>query len=324
MSAQERRHELEAGQAVDGLRLDQAIARLLEDYSRASIRQWIERGLVTVNGRPAKRPRDTVHTGDRLVLTAVIEASADAEPQDVPFRVVHEDPAIVVVDKPAGLVVHPGAGNPDRTLVNGLLAAFPELAELPRAGLVHRIDKLTSGLLVAGRTQASFRRLTRDMAARRIARVYETIVNGVLTGGGTVDQPIGRDPGQRTRMRVRPDGRSAVTHFRVLRRYRAHTHLEVRLETGRTHQIRVHMAWRGHPVVGDARYGARPVLPPAPLPALVAAVRNLDRHALHARRLALTHPESGETVTFEAPLPPALTSLLEALAADDAAHGDTP
>lgn len=314
-------HEAVVPEGTAGLRLDQALARLFPQYSRTAIRQWIERGLVRVNDAPAGRPRDPVHAGDRLELTAALDAGAAATPQAVDFRIVHADDAIVVLDKPAGLVVHPGAGNPDRTLVNGLLATFPELASLPRAGLVHRIDKDTSGLLVAARSSAAFQRLVRDMAGRRIGRVYETVVNGVLVAGGTIEGPIGRDPAQRTRMRVRPDGRAAVTHFRVLRRFRAHTHLEVRLETGRTHQIRVHMAWRGHPVAGDTRYGARPVLPGNPHPALAAASAALRRQALHARRLSLVHPLSGEPLEFEAPLPADLRALLAALGTDLAERG---
>lgn len=314
-------HEAVVPEGAAGLRLDQALARLFPQYSRTAIRQWIDRGLVRVNAAPAGRPRDPVHAGDRLEMTAALDAAAAVRPQAVDFRIVHADDAIVVLDKPAGLVVHPGAGNPDRTLVNGLIAAFPELAALPRAGLVHRIDKDTSGLLVAARSSAAFQRLVRDMAGRRIGRVYETVVNGVLVAGGTIEGPIGRDPAQRTRMRVRPDGRAAVTHFRVVRRFRAHTHLEVRLETGRTHQIRVHMAWRGHPVAGDTRYGARPVLPGNPHPALAAASAALHRQALHARRLSLTHPVSGEPLEFEAPLPADLRALLAALGTDLAERG---
>ncbi|MEQ8494913.1 MAG: RluA family pseudouridine synthase, partial [Gammaproteobacteria bacterium] len=232
-------HALEVPPGLDGLRLDQALAQLLPQYSRSALKQWIEAGQATLNAAPA-RPRSRVHAGDALAVTATLAPDEALVPQAVGFRIAHEDAACIVVDKPAGVVVHPGAGNRDHTLVNGLLARYPELAVLPRAGLVHRIDKDTSGLLLVARTPATYQALVRAMAARDIARTYHAVVTGVPVAGGTIDAAIARDPNQRTRMRVSEGGRTAVTHYRVLARYRAHALLEVNLETGRTHQIRVH------------------------------------------------------------------------------------
>ena len=313
-------HALVLPPEVDGLRLDQALAQVLEQYSRSMLKDWIDAGQVRLNGAPT-RPRARVAAGDRVEVTATLAAAGELAPQAIDFTVVHADPALIVIDKPAGLVVHPGAGNPDRTLVNGLLARFPELAALPRAGLVHRIDKDTSGLLLAARTPAAFQRLVRALARRRIHRHYLAVVNGLLVAGGTVDMPIGRDPVQRTRMRVMESGREAVTHFRVAERFRAHCLLEVELETGRTHQIRVHLAWRGHPLVGDSRYGARPHLPPQADEALRTALRDFGRQALHAWQLELDHPLDGEPLAFEAPPPADFKALVAALAADRDAHG---
>ena len=312
-------HRLRLPAAVDGLRLDQALARVLTQYSRSALKQWIDRGQVTLNGEPA-RPRTCVRTGDQVHVAATLDYTAALAPQPVEFTLVFADSDLIVIDKPAGLVVHPGAGNPDRTLVNGLLARFPELAALPRAGLIHRIDKDTSGLLVAARTPAAYQALVRALTAREIHRRYLAVVTGVLVAGGTIDAAIARDPLQRTRMRVAEGGRSAVTHYRVAERYRAHSLLNIELETGRTHQIRVHFAWRGYPLVGDTRYGARPHLPPAAGIPLRDQLQHFPRQALHACELELEHPVNGEPLAFAAPLPADLATLLEALAADCAAH----
>ncbi len=311
-----RTHTAVISEELTGMRLDQALARLFEEYSRTSIKQWIETGMVTLNLERTCRPSHKVKAGDAIELSATLSASALIEPQNVNFGIVHSDDAVIVVDKPSGVVVHPGAGNPDRTLVNGLLAAFPELEALPRAGLIHRIDKLTSGLLIAGRTSASYQKLVRAMAGRKITRVYDALLNGVLIAGGTVDAAIARDPQQRTRMRVAGSGRHAVTHFRVKKRYRAHTLVEVQLETGRTHQIRVHMSSLHHPIVGDSRYGGRRRLPPAPSDALVGAFDDFSRHALHARRLTFVHPSTDERMALESPIPDDLAALLSALETD--------
>jgi len=312
-----RDHRVEIGAAESGLRLDQALAKLFPDYSRSLLKAWIDAGRVTLNAHPC-RPRDPVRRGDEVLFTAVLTGGDTLSPEPVDFAVIHADDDCIVVDKPAGCVVHPGAGNATLTLANGLVARFPELAALPRAGLVHRLDKNTSGLLIAARTPAAYQRLTRAMAAREIKRIYDALANGRFIAGGTIDAPIGRDPSNRLRMAVRNGGREAVTHYRITAHYRAHTRLEVQLETGRTHQIRVHLAHIGHPLVGDTRYGARMLLPAAPDPALETCMRNFNRPALHARRLEFEHPMRAERLEFESPTPPDLAALFEACARDAA------
>ena len=306
--------------AVAGLRLDQALARVLTQYSRTLIKQWLDSGQVTREG-VAQKARTPARAGAIIDVLATLDAVANLEPQAVDFALAYVDEHLIVIDKPVGLVVHPGAGNPDHTLVNGLIERFPELAALPRAGLVHRIDKDTSGLLVAARTPGAFQTLVRALARREIHRHYLAVVNGVLVAGGTIDAAIARDPQQRTRMRVMTGGRQAVTHYRVAERYRAHSLLEVELETGRTHQIRVHLAWRGYPLVGDSRYGGRPHLPPAADPTLREALQHFPRQALHAWRLAFAHPSDDTALEFESPLPSDLKALLAALKTDRAEHG---
>jgi 23S rRNA pseudouridine1911/1915/1917 synthase len=230
--------------------------------------------------------------------------------------VVHEDAALLVLAKPAGLVVHPGAGNPRATLQNALLAHDPALAMLPRAGIVHRLDKDTSGLLVVARTPEAHARLTKALARHEVEREYEAVTIGVMTAGGTVDAPIDRHPVDRLRMAVRGSGREAVTHYRVVERFRAHTHVRVRLETGRTHQIRVHLTHAGFPLVGDPLYGKRLVIPKGATPRLIETLRGFRRQALHAARLAFVHPASGERVEFATPIPADFAELLAALRED--------
>ena len=314
-----RQHELRIPDALTGLRLDAALAQLLPEYSRSRIKAWIVSGQVTVNGAACK-PRETVHGGDAIVVDAVIETVVAPRPQAIALDVVFADESIIVVNKPAGLVVHPGAGNPDRTLQNALLHYRPDLAHLPRAGIVHRLDKDTSGLMVVAASVAAHTELVSAMAKRRIVREYEAVCVGALTGGGRVDQPIGRHPVERTRMAVRRDGRAAVTHYRLRQRFRAHSYVGVRLETGRTHQIRVHMAWLRHPLVGDPLYGGRLQIPAGAGAGLEAALRSFRRQALHACRLGLTHPDSGEEMAWTAPVPADFAALLEALQQDSAAH----
>ncbi|MSQ68183.1 MAG: 23S rRNA pseudouridine(1911/1915/1917) synthase RluD [Gammaproteobacteria bacterium] len=313
-----RRHEIRISSELGGRRLDQALAAVFEDYSRTMLTTWIREGRVSLNNRPC-RPRDRVAAGDRVALEAVLAVSAETVPEPVEFATLHEDRALIVVDKPAGLVVHPGAGNSHRTLVNGLLHRYPELAALPRAGLVHRLDKDTSGLLVVARTPRAFQRLTAMMAEREIHRTYAAIVHGVVVAGGTIEASIGRDRRQRTRMRIAESGREAVTHYRVTSKFREHTLLEIALETGRTHQIRVHLQYVGSPIVGDPTYGLRQRVPAGAQPELLAALRGLKRQALHALRLAFAHPSGRGSVAVEAPLPTDLVNLLAALAQDTAA-----
>jgi 23S rRNA pseudouridine1911/1915/1917 synthase len=301
-----------------GQRLDQALAALLPDYSRSRLKTWIESGEVRVDGA-TMRPRDKVFGGETVLLKAVLPEETRAAPQDIPLVLVHEDKHVFVVDKPAGLVVHPGAGNPDLTLQNALLALDPKLAALPRAGIVHRLDKDTSGLLIVARTLPAHTALVRMLGDRDVHREYEAICRGVMTAGGTVDAPIDRHPTDRVRMAVREGGRESVTHYRVIKRFRSHTHVRVHLETGRTHQIRVHLAHAGFPIVGDRVYGGRLTLPKGASEAVRTALREFPRQALHAARLKFDHPVTGKAVECVSPLPADMRGLLDLLAAEDRA-----
>jgi 23S rRNA pseudouridine1911/1915/1917 synthase len=301
-----------------GQRLDQALASLFPDFSRSRLQGWIRAGRVRVDGREL-RPRDKVGGGEEVVLSALLEDETRAEPEAIRLAMLHEDEEILVLDKPAGLVVHPGAGNAAGTLVNALLHHRPGLRVLPRAGLVHRLDKGTSGVLVVACTPRAHASLVRQLEERSVRREYEAVCAGVMTGGGTVNAPIGRHPVDRVRMAVREGGREAVTHYRVAARFRGHTHVLCTLETGRTHQIRVHLASIRHPIVGDPVYGGRLALPKGASPALIEALRGFRRQALHAARLELMHPGSGEPVRFEAPLPADLRDLLGILRQDASA-----
>jgi 23S rRNA pseudouridine1911/1915/1917 synthase len=300
---------------LQGSRLDAAAARLFPGYSRARLQVWIAQGLLSRNGAPAARARDAVRSGDRLELRPELPEASEAQAQDIALEVVYADAALALINKPPGLIVHPGAGAPDGTLQNALLHRFPQTAVLPRAGLVHRLDKDTSGLLLVALNLSAHSRLVAAMAGRYIRREYDALVAGPLVAGGTVDAPVGRDSGNRQRMAVTESGRRAVTHYRVHRRYRFHTHLRVRLETGRTHQIRVHMASLRHPVVGDPVYGGRVVRGAGMDPELRAALREFPRQALHARELSLAHPDSGEPLHFTAEPPADMQELLRLLAA---------
>jgi 23S rRNA pseudouridine1911/1915/1917 synthase len=311
------RLSLQVPESLAGQRLDQALANLLPDYSRSRLKGWIESGEVLVDGK-ARRPRDKVFGGEAVEVTAALPEESAAKPQSIPLAIVHEDKHVLVIDKPAGLVVHPGAGNPDSTLQNALLAYDPKLAVLPRAGIVHRLDKDTSGLLIIARTLPAHTALVRMLEERSIHREYEAVCRGVMTAGGTVDAPIDRHPTDRVRMAIREGGRAAVSHYRVIRRFRAHTHVRVQLETGRTHQIRVHLAHVGYPIVGDKVYGGRLALPKGASEELRVALRSFPRQALHAARLQLEHPITGKPLEAAAPLPPDMVRLLEQLAADAA------
>ena len=308
-------HRLEFPPQLAGRRLDQALAALLPQYSRTRIQRWIEEGAVRVNGL-APRARDVVVGGEAATVEArqVDETTVAAE--KLPLDIVHQDAAIIVINKPPGVVVHPGAGNREHTLQNALLAHDPKLRRVPRAGLVHRIDKDTSGLLVVARTLESQGALVAALAAHDVEREYLALCTGAMTGGGTIDEPIGRHRTQRIKMAVRSDGRAAVTHYRIERRFRAHTLARVRLETGRTHQIRVHLAHVGYPIVGDPVYGGRRRIPAGATPQLLAALEGFRRQALHAARLEFVHPKSGKSVSYEAPLPDDFGKLLAALERD--------
>ena len=312
-------HDLEISEELVGLRLDQALAIKFPQYSRSQIKTWIDAGQVHLNGT-VRRPKHPVVLKDQVEMTATLDASADIEPQAVDFSVVYSDEDLIVVDKPAGCVVHPGAGNKDGTLANGLIHRYAELESLPRAGLVHRLDKETSGLLLVARNHNSYQLLTSMMANRDISRSYIALCNGIIISGGTIDEPIGRDPNNRLKMKIKRDGRKAISHYRVTEKYRSHTLCEVTLETGRTHQIRVHMTHLGHPIVGDKRYGGRLVLPSKPLDEFRDALSQLDRHVLHAKALAFVHPVTGEQISTQSPTPQTLTRILQ-LAKQDQLYG---
>jgi 23S rRNA pseudouridine1911/1915/1917 synthase len=294
------------------MRLDQALAALLPSYSRSRLQQWIRAGHIQVNGR-LSRPRDPVAGGERVQGAVPQRQETVAKPQEIPLAIHYEDADLLVLNKPAGLVVHPAAGNVDGTLVNALLHHAPELAALPRAGLVHRLDKGTSGLLVVARSQRAYTFLVAQLQARTIERDYQAVVTGRMTAGGTISAPIGRHPVDRKRMAVVSGGKAAVTHYRVMRRFIAHTHLWIKLETGRTHQIRVHMAYLRHPLVGDVVYGGRWQAPKGVVSSCLAVLRCFPRQALHATRLALTHPDSGQRLEWQAPLPEDMAGLLSVL-----------
>ncbi len=299
-----------------GTRLDQALARLFPEFSRSRLSEWIRRGLATVDQRQC-RPRDRVAGGERVEISpAPVADSGRWQAQALDLVVVHEDEHLLVIDKPAGLVVHPGAGNPDGTLVNALLHRDPALAGVPRAGVVHRLDKDTSGLLVVARTLAAHKQLVDALKCRQVGREYLAIVNGAVSAGGRVEAPLGRHRVQRTRMAVSPGGRPAATQYRVERRFPAHTLVRLTLESGRTHQIRVHMAHIDRPIVGDPTYGGRARVPAGAGDALIAQLRAFNRQALHAARLSLQHPVTAEPLTWQSPLPPDMQSLLNALEED--------
>lgn len=307
------RHQLEIEVIDDGRRLDQVLAERWEDYSRSRLADWIRDGRVLVDERTVK-PRYSVSPGERVVLEAELEAHPDSPVAEaIALEVLVDDPEIIIINKPAGLVVHPGSGNPDGTLVNALLHFDPGLAPLPRAGLVHRLDKETSGCLVIARTMRAHRFLVEAMKQRQIQRHYCALVWGHVIAGASVDAPLGRHPVDRRRQVVRPDGRRAVTHYRVAKRLAASTLLDVKLETGRTHQIRVHMAHVQHPIVGDPVYGRRGV--PKGLSELQRqAWQGFRRQALHAARIVVPHPDETRSLTASAPLPDDFQALIDCLA----------
>ncbi len=297
---------------LSGARLDQALAEMFPDYSRSKLQSWIRSGRVLVGGA-VWRPRDKVEGGESILLDAEPEVVIDCEAEPIPLDVVYQDESLIVVNKPAGLVVHPAAGNWTGTLQNGLLHLDPELDKLPRAGLVHRIDKETTGLLVVARTLTAHKKLVDQLQARTITREYLAISHGRMTAGGTVDAPIARHPVDRKRYAVAESGKHAITHYRVLERFPLHTLIRVKLETGRTHQIRVHMAHIRYPLLGDPVYGGRFRLPPACSEDLEQCLRNFRRQALHAAKLGLDHPDSGQYCEWEAGLPDDMAHVLEQL-----------
>jgi len=302
-------------QELAGQRLDQALAQMFPQFSRSRLKSWILQGFVTVDEREL-RPRDAVSGGEKILLLPQSEIAVISEPEPLDLDLVYEDEDLLIVNKPAGLVVHPGAGNTRGTLLNGLLHRVPRLLQLPRAGIIHRLDKETSGLLLVGKNLEAHTALVRKLGDREISRHYLAVCTGVLTGGGTVDAPIARHPVDRVRMSVQSKGKPAITHFRVLQRFAAHTYISVQLETGRTHQIRVHFAHRRNSLVGDQVYGGRLAMPAGASCDLQDVLRGFRRQALHATRLAFSHPRSGADVDCQVKPPDDFAALIAALKKD--------
>ena len=299
-----------------GQRLDQTLAELFPDYSRSRIKEWILDRRVTVNGVMVDTPKEKVLGGELVAIDAEIEEAQRWEPQNLPLDIVYEDEDIIVINKPRDFVVHPGAGNPDGTVLNALLHHYPAIMDVPRAGIVHRLDKDTTGLMVVAKTVPAQTHLVDSLQRREITREYEAVAIGNMTAGGTVEQPISRHSTKRTHMAVHPMGKPAVTHDRIMEHFRAQTRLRLRLETGRTHQIRVHMSHISHPLVGDPLYGGRPRPPKGASEAFITTLRGFDRQALHATMLRLYHPMSGIEMEFHAALPQDMVDLIAALKAD--------
>ncbi|MDO9106348.1 MAG: 23S rRNA pseudouridine(1911/1915/1917) synthase RluD [Methylovulum sp.] len=295
-----------------GMRLDQVLAELFSDYSRSKLQTWVKSGRVQVNGLTLKA-KDKLDGGEMIALDAEAEIVITSEPEAIPLDIVYEDESLLIVNKPAGLVVHPAVGNWNGTLLNALLNHDASLETLPRAGIVHRIDKETSGLLMVAKTLQAHNNLTQQLQERSIHREYLAISRGRMTSGGTIDEPIGRHPTDRKRYTVRESGKPAVTHYRVVQRFVRHTLVQVKLETGRTHQIRVHMAHIRYPLLGDQVYGGRFQMPPACGERLEKELRSFKRQALHAAKLGLQHPVTDEYLEWERPMPDDMARLLEAL-----------
>ena len=319
-------HKLKLSSEIEqtqlGMRLDQALSELFPDYSRSRIKEWIVNNKVLVNNNIVNKPKDKVLGGEKIIIEVEIEEETYHQPEDIKLNIVYEDDHILVINKPRDLVVHPGAGNPNGTVLNALLYHYPDISRVPRAGIVHRLDKDTTGLMVVAKTIEAQTHLVESLQLREITREYEAVAMGIITAGGTVDQPITRHPTKRTHMAVFPTGKPAVTHYRVMEKYRLHTRLRLRLETGRTHQIRVHMAHIAHPLVGDPLYGGRPRPPKGASESFIQTLRDFDRQALHATMLRLYHPITGELMEWHAPIPEDMQKLIQELQSDAELHKD--
>ncbi|MDO6566149.1 23S rRNA pseudouridine(1911/1915/1917) synthase RluD [Alteromonas sp. 1_MG-2023] len=298
------------------LRLDQVLADLFPEYSRSKLKTWIQGGNVSVDGQVITVPRHKMQMDELVTVSAEIEVQVTSQPQDIALDIVYEDEHILVINKTADLVVHPGAGNPSGTVLNALLNHVPDIDKVPRAGIVHRLDKDTTGLMVVAKTIPAQTHLVDQLQTRVMSREYEAVAMGTMVAGGIVDEPIGRHATKRTHMAVRENGKPAITHFRVIEKFRAYTHLRLKLETGRTHQIRVHMAHIKHPLLGDPTYSGRPRLPKGASEDFINTLRGFQRQALHAAQLSLYHPETEEWMTWQAPLPQDMKDLLAAVRLD--------
>ena len=305
----------EVPESLAGNRLDQIAAKLFPGYSRARLQSLIKEGKLLVNGKDS-RAKDRLILGDKIAVTVEPQKPLDYQAEPIPLNIVYEDDALLIINKEAGSVVHPAAGNRSGTILNGLLHLIPDLKTIPRAGIVHRLDKDTTGIMVVAKTIGSHASLVNQLTQRTIKREYEAVVVGVLTGGGVVDAPIGRHPVHRKKQAVNEAGKEAITHYRIISRYRSHTHVQLNLETGRTHQIRVHMAHINHRLVGDPLYGGRLQMPVASSPGLTNILQNFKRQALHAKSLTLKHPETGTQVSWGVETTNDMRELLVALKSD--------
>ncbi|MDR1056985.1 MAG: 23S rRNA pseudouridine(1911/1915/1917) synthase RluD [Coxiellaceae bacterium] len=293
-------------------RFDVVLSNLLPEYSRAQLQKWIKAGYVTINGKRL-RPKDKVEAHQVVKVNATILDLVSLQPQQIALDIVYEDQDVIIINKPAGLVTHPGAGNMNNTLLNALLYHYPDLAKLPRVGIIHRLDEDTSGIIVVARNLQAHNKLTKDLQKREIKREYEAIVSGKVIAGGVIKAPIGRHPVKRTHMAVRAGGKEAITYYRIIKRFSCHTHIKVFLETGRTHQIRVHMAHIGYPIVGDPNYSKLTKISEKFNPILRQKLEIFKRQALHAKCLKLHHPTTGKLIAWEAPYPKDFKELLETL-----------
>ncbi len=318
-NGEESRVQVSAAQS--GKRFDIALSELFPSFSRSRLQRWIKSGDARVNGEQ-RRPKDVVIEGEWITLQAEVEEEVAWQPEPIPLDILYEDESLIFINKPAGLVVHPAVGNWSGTMVNALLHHAPHLSEVPRAGVVHRLDKETSGVLVVAKTLESHTHLVRQLQRREMAREYQAICRGVMTAGGTVDAPIGRHRVDRKRMAVVESGKEAVTHYRVIEKFRVHTHIRLQLETGRTHQIRVHMEHIRFPLLDDPLYGSRLQLPKGSSDAFVSALRGFRRQALHAVRLGLEHPVTAQWIEHESPLPEDMIEMIRRLREDREAHRD--
>ena len=297
---------------MTGERLDASLAEMLPDFSRSKITAWIKSGNALINGKNFK-PKDKV-SGDEIVdLTLNQKQSNDWVAEEIPLNIVYEDEDIIIINKQFGLVTHPGAGNWTGTLANALLYYDPSLSKLDRVGIVHRLDKNTSGLMVVARNEKAQKYLTDQLQSHSVEREYSAIVYGHMIAGGTVDEPIGRDSRDRVKQAVLSSGKDAITHYRAIDRFKSHTHVKAILETGRTHQIRVHLSYVGHSLIGDPMYGGRVRFPKKASEELKEALMSVKRQALHSKKLTLIHPISGESMSWNAPLPDDMLMLIEVL-----------
>jgi len=298
---------------LSGCRFDQVMAELMPDYSRSRLQQWIKQGSVLVN-KESLRPKDKVRVNDLIEVHAELESQGEWEAENIDIDVVYEDDDILIINKPAGMVVHPAVGNYSGTLVNALLFHYPDIESVPRAGIVHRLDKDTTGLMVVAKTLPAHAHIVDQLQTREMGREYEAVVMNPMTGGGTIDAAIARSPKNRLKMALHPFGKVAITHYRVLEHFPAYTHVRVKLETGRTHQIRVHMASINHPLIGDQTYGGRLKLPAGVSDYVKDVLKTFDRQALHAKKLTLIHPKTEKEMSWESDLPEDMQVLLNTLA----------